>query len=189
MSAELYPPPSAAEIPQTLGDVLYGADFPHRIPESEWIATLSSVAIGDTSAFGNLYMLTHGIVYTLIVRITGSRTVAEELTVEVFHDVWRLAREYGPDDGPVVGWIMNLARARAVARQRSDQAGRVALMRAAFDQLAPEERRAIEATYLAGSSSAAVAAQQGTTIDEVETRIRDALGKLGDIVKPADDSK
>jgi DNA-directed RNA polymerase specialized sigma24 family protein len=60
----------------------------------------------------------HRIVFTLIVRITNNRETAEELTLDVFHDVWRRAANYDPATGSVVGWIMNQARSRAIDRLR-----------------------------------------------------------------------
>jgi hypothetical protein len=47
-------------------------------------------------------------VFTLIVRITNDRETAEELMLDVFHDVWRRASTYDPAGATVLGWIMNL---------------------------------------------------------------------------------
>src|SRR5260370_27493550 len=60
----------------------------------------------------------HRIVFTLIVGMTNNRETAEELTLDVFHDVWRRAANYDPANGSVVGWIMNQARSRAIDRLR-----------------------------------------------------------------------
>ena len=46
-------------------------------------------------------------VFTLAARICGSRELAEEVTLDVYHDVWQRSAEYDPSDRPVVGWIMN----------------------------------------------------------------------------------
>ena len=54
-------------------------------------------------------------------RITANRETAEEVTLDVFHDVWRKASTYDPANGSVVGWIMNQARSRAIDRLRFDQ--------------------------------------------------------------------
>jgi RNA polymerase sigma-70 factor (ECF subfamily) len=43
------------------------------------------------------------------VRITYRRETADELTLDVFHDVWRGAATYDAAGGSVVGWIMNQA--------------------------------------------------------------------------------
>ena len=80
-----------------------------------------SIAAGDQLALHALYERTHRIVFTLIVRITNNRETAEELTLDVFHDVWRRASSYDPAGGSVVGWIMNQARSRAIDRLRFEQ--------------------------------------------------------------------
>jgi RNA polymerase sigma-70 factor (ECF subfamily) len=54
-------------------------------------------------------------------RITRSRETAEEVTLDVFHDVWRRASVYDPAGGTVIGWIMNQARSRAIDRVRFEQ--------------------------------------------------------------------
>ena len=54
-------------------------------------------------------------------RITANRETAEEVTVDVFHDVWRRAARYQEADGTVLGWLMNQARSRAIDRLRFEQ--------------------------------------------------------------------
>jgi RNA polymerase sigma-70 factor, ECF subfamily len=46
---------------------------------------------------------TNRIVFTLIVRRTMNRETAEEVTLDVFYDVWRKASTYDPGNGSVVG--------------------------------------------------------------------------------------
>src|SRR6185503_42467 len=68
-----------------------------------------------------LYERAHRVVFTLIMRITANRETTEELTVDVFHDVWRRASHYDAAGGTVLGWIMNQARSRALDRLRFEQ--------------------------------------------------------------------
>src|SRR5438876_4969651 len=105
----------------TLGDVLYANKANAPVSEKEWIGLVRSIAGGDQLALHALYAQTHRIVFTLIVRITNNRETAEELTLDVFHDVWRRASTYDPANGSVVGWIMNQARSRAIDRLRFEQ--------------------------------------------------------------------
>ena len=104
-----------------LGDLLYADTAKPIVSEKEWVALVGSIAAGDQLALHSLYERTHRIVFTLIVRITNNREIAEELTVDVFYDVWRRAATYGPEGGSVVGWIMNQARSRAIDRLRFEQ--------------------------------------------------------------------
>jgi RNA polymerase sigma-70 factor, ECF subfamily len=162
----------------TLGGLLTSVDANSHTSETEWVALVRAIAAGDTSAFGTLYMSTHGIVFTSIARITGDRATAEELTVEVFHDVWRVAGTYDPASNSVVGWIMNLARARARPRARPDRGTLAAAMRAAVQRLSTGERRAIEDTYFSGLTYVEVAARENVLSAIIKSRIRAGLGRL-----------
>ncbi len=99
---------------KTLGDLLYANTAKAPVSEKEWVRLVRSIAGGDQLALHELYTQTHRIVFTLIVRITRNRERAEELTLDVFHDVWRRAATYDPASGTVLGWIMNQARSRAI---------------------------------------------------------------------------
>jgi len=108
-------PPQKA--PLTLGDVLY-AKSKAPVPEQDWVELVHLIAAGDQPALHALYERAHRIVFTLIVRITANRETAEELTIDVFHDVWRSASRYDAANGTVLAWIMNQARSRAIDRLR-----------------------------------------------------------------------
>ena len=104
----------------TLGALLY-ADKTPPVYEAEWVQLVRCVAAGDQRALRGLYERTHRLVFALIVRITHNREASEDLTLDVFHDVWRRASTYDPECGSVVGWIMAQARSRAIDRLRSEQ--------------------------------------------------------------------
>src|SRR6185295_730845 len=103
--------------PATLGDVLY-AKSKAPVPEQDWVTLVQSIAAGDQLALHALYERAHRLVFTLIMRTTADREAAEELTIDVFHDIWRRASGYDPANGTVLGWIMNQARSRAIDRLR-----------------------------------------------------------------------
>ena len=201
--------------PKTLGDLLYPGTPRALASEKEWVDLVQSIAGGDQRALRTLYDQTHRLVFTLSVRITNSRETAEELTVDVFHDVWRRASAYDPAGGSVVGWIMNQARSRAIDRLRFEQRkkrvnpggespvpqaaphdpldivgvkeqGR--LMREALKVLTPEERRAIEAAFFSELTYQEVADRLQQPLGTVKTRIRSALGKLRDALGASKDS-
>jgi DNA-directed RNA polymerase specialized sigma24 family protein len=100
----------------TLGAVLYGGTAIRPAPEAEWSALVHLVAAGDRLSLRALYTRMHRVVFTLVLRIVGDASLAEELTLEVFDDLRRLAASYNPHEGTVAGWIMNLARSRAMDR-------------------------------------------------------------------------
>src|SRR5262245_35843223 len=92
--------------PATLGDVLYSKSK-KPVLEREWVALVQRIAAGDEPALHALYDRTHRVVFTLIMRITANRETAEEVTIDVFHDIWRRASQYDAVNGTVLGWIMN----------------------------------------------------------------------------------
>jgi len=198
----------------TLGDVLYADASKARESEQDWLALVRSIAGGDQLALHALYERANRPVYTLIMRITASRETAEELTLDVFHDVWRRASGYDPANGTVLGWIMNQARSRAIDKVRFEQrkkrtapqsdalpadeplAAQDVLearqkngaLRAALLQLAPGERQAIEAAFFSGLTHAEAAARLDQPLGTVKTRIRSGLLKLRRALRARRDS-
>jgi RNA polymerase sigma-70 factor, ECF subfamily len=193
----------AKQPPATLGDVLY-ASSRAPVPEHDWAKLVQAIAAGDQLALHALYDRAHRMVFTLTLRITASRESAEELTIDVFHDIWRRAAGYDPANGTVLGWIMNQARSRAIDRlrfesrkKRSDGGDMQTLaevvadprdllelaeqgrsLRSALSALTPEERQAIEATFFGGLTHVEAAARLEQPLGTIKTRIRSGLHKL-----------
>jgi RNA polymerase sigma-70 factor (ECF subfamily) len=163
------------------------------------------VATGDQLALHAVYERGHRVVFTLALRITRSRETAEEVTLDVFHDVWRRAAEYDPDNGTVLGWIMNQARSRSLDRLRFEhrrkrvdpdagtphaveltpdtldtfqaiQQGEI--LRRALRELTPAEREAIETAFFSGLTYAEAAVRLQQPLGTIKTRIRSGLHKL-----------
>jgi len=199
----------------TLGDVLYNDPSKPRVPEADWVHLVRSVAGGDEVALHALYERAHRPVFTLAVRITGSRESAEELTLDVFHDVWRRASGYDPANGTVLGWIMNQARSRAIDRVRFEsrkkrvdggdgetilaidvEDGAVLLaikqngeaVRKALGVLTAGEREVIEAAFFSEMTHAEVAQRLKQPLGTVKTRIRSGLQKLRLALRPGGES-
>ena len=195
----------AAPDKKTLGDILFADKSKVRVCEEEWLQLVRAVARGDQAALHSIYERTHRIVFTLIVRITANRETAEEVTLDVFYDVWRKASTYDPANGSVVGWIMNQARSRAIDRLRFDQRKkRVStypdslgpttdivdpqeaflfeeqsrLLRDALAVLTPEERNSIETAFFSELTYEETATKLNQPLGTVKTRIRSGLGKL-----------
>jgi len=173
--------------PGTLGDVLYAGMSTAPLSEEDWVALVRAIAAGNQVALHGLYERSHRLVFTLVMRITASRKMAEELTLEVFHDVWRRAYRYDPRDGTVVGWLMNLARSRVVGRLCSDRRKKGGeaefederrALRTALDTLTPEERQVIEAAFLSELTHAEVAMRLKEPLETVAARIHSGLHKL-----------
>jgi RNA polymerase sigma-70 factor (ECF subfamily) len=191
------------QAPATLGDVLY-AKSQAVVPEQEWAELVRSIASGDQLALHALYERAHRLVFTLMMRLTSNRETAEELTVDVFHDVWRHAARYDAATGTVLAWIMNQARSRAIDRLRFDGRQKrgqgataciddevvadphdVAMfieqrqsLLNALTTLTSAERQAIEITFFEGLTYAEAAERLNEPLGTIKTRIRSGLYKL-----------
>lgn len=199
--------PEPERTPGTLGAVLYAKPFRVPVSETEWVALVHSVAARDQRALHALYERAHRVVFTFVMRITANRETAEEVTLDVFHDVWRHASRYQEEDGTVLGWIMNQARSRAIDRLRFEQRKKrvqpetgdalpptsaptphpddviavkqkTELLRCALAVLTPDERRAIEEAFFSESTYPEVAARLNQPLGTIKTRIRSGLHKL-----------
>jgi RNA polymerase sigma-70 factor (ECF subfamily) len=171
MSARTSPAPS----PATLGDVLYANPSQPPIAEEDWVALVRSIAARNQLALHALYERTHRIVFTLIMRIVGNRQTAEELTLDVYDGIWRGTAGYDTEAGTVVGWVMNQARAVALARLRLERAQQ---LRDALEVLTEEERRMIETAFFSELTAAEVAERLDQPPDAVKAGIHSGLRKL-----------
>ena len=211
MDGALPPDQDRRDQTPTLGDLLYANKAKTPIAEKAWLEMVQSIGRGDQLALHALFTQTHRLVFTLTLRIIGSRETAEEVTLDVFHDVWRRASSYDPAGGSVVGWIMNQARSRAIDRLRFEQRkkrvnssdsalpvtdssgpqeafdvreqGR--LLRHALEALTPHERQAIETAFFSELTYGEVAARLDQPVGTVKTRIRSGLGKLRQLLAGA----
>jgi RNA polymerase sigma-70 factor (ECF subfamily) len=77
---------------------------------------------GDADAFAAFYDQLAPRVFGLVKRVVRDPAQAEEVTQEVFVEIWRLTSRFDPAKGSAVGWICSLAHRRAVDRVRSAQA-------------------------------------------------------------------
>lgn len=168
---------------------------------------LVAVARGDQAAFADLYDSTAPRVYGLVLRVLRDRSQAEEVTQEVFLQVWRTASSFDPDRGSAISWLLTLAHRRAVDRVRSvvaqsarddayesqrttppfdvtaeavEERMEATRVRDALGELTPAQRAAIELAYFEGLTHREVAERLDVPLGTAKTRIRDGLGKMRD---------
>lgn len=170
-------------------------------------ARLAAVAHGDQAAFADLYDATAPRVHGLVLRVLRDRSQAEEVTQEVFLQVWRTAGSFDPDRGSAVSWLLTLAHRRAVDRVRSvvaqsarddayesrrttrpfdvtaeavEERLEATRVRDALGRLSETQRAAIELAYFEGLTHREVSDRLGVPLGTAKTRIRDGLGKMRD---------
>ncbi|WP_245988719.1 ECF RNA polymerase sigma factor SigK [Flexivirga caeni] len=163
---------------------------------------LQQVGQGDEAAFTQLYDATAARVHGLVCRVVVDRAMSEEVTQEVFLEVWRTSPRFSPDRGSALSWLFTIAHRRAVDRVRSVNAARhrdatyvstqsepaydstseqvtgslqAVSVRAAIAQLSPVQREAVELAYFEGISHAEVAQRLGIPLGTAKSRIRDGL--------------
>lgn len=170
-----------------------------------WPAVVARIAEGDEAALARLYDGTSRLVYGLAMRIVHETAAAEDITIEVYLQVWRTAESYSASRGTVVSWLRTLARSRALDWLRSPQgrfarrsepldditryvdsapnpesasieANRTQLIARTMGSLPPEQREAIQMAFYGGLSHSEIAGRLGLPLGTVKTRIR--LGML-----------
>jgi RNA polymerase sigma-70 factor (ECF subfamily) len=167
---------------------------------------MARVAAGDRDAFARLFDRHSPIVLGLLVRILGRRSEAEEILQEVFLQVWRQADRYEPGRSTPRGWLLVLARSRALdhlrsreARQRREAelsaesalraevpvgtAGleaseRRELVGSALERLPAEQRRCIELAFFEGLTQTQIASRLEAPLGTVKSRIHLGMSKL-----------
>jgi RNA polymerase sigma-70 factor (ECF subfamily) len=168
---------------------------------------LSATADGDQEAFAELYDLTSARVHGLVVRVLRDVAQAEEVTQEVYLQVWRSAGRFDAHRGSALSWLLTLGHRRAIDRVRSaqsqsdrDQAYESRAdrptpdptaeavedrlqgqgVRSAVKELGPPHQEALELAYFEGLTHQEVSERLGVPLGTAKTRIRDGLRKLRD---------
>lgn len=177
-------------------------------PAPDDASLLLAAAQRDATAFGELYDRFSRPVFSLVVRMLRSRAEAEEVLQEAFWQVWENAADFRPELGSAFGWVVTIARRKAIDRlranarhlqrieeaRRQDPAAevwsgpeataalaadeRAGALRAALARLGPEERRAIGLAFFDGLTHGEIAVAVGAPVGTVKARIRRGLLKL-----------
>jgi len=165
------------------------------------------VALGDEAAFEELYDAVAPRVYGLVRRVVRDPAQSQEVTQEVFVDVWAQASRFDADRGKAMSWILVIAHRRAVDRVRASQASadrdlrqgikefqesyddvadtvetqmEAERVRKALETLTDPQREAISLAYYGGFTHQEVAELLKIPVGTVKTRIRDGMIRLRD---------
>ena len=90
---------------------------PGRVADPHWERCIQRTARGDQQALAELYDLSSRLVYSVALRIAGNSADAEEIALDVYSQVWKLAKDYSPDRGSPTSWLVMMARSRALGTQ------------------------------------------------------------------------
>ena len=166
---------------------------------------------GDASAFAAMYESLSPRVYGLVQRVLQDVHQSEEVTQEVFLEIWQTSTRFDPTRGSAPSWVMTLAHRRAVDRVRSAEASRrrdtteversrttpidetatsahasldAQEVRAALGTLPDFQRQALELAYFGGHTHLEVSRMMRIPLGTAKTRIRDGLVRLRDALTP-----
>jgi RNA polymerase sigma-70 factor (ECF subfamily) len=177
-------------------------------------ALMERVARGDLTAFDALYGALSASVYGLARRVVRDPARAEEVTQEVFLDVWRQATRFDRHRGQARTWVLTMAHRRAVDAVRSSEAARareqkVSLMETeavegpeeevvsagerqdvhrCLEALTPLQLESVQLAYFQGYTYPQVAALLERPLPTIKTRMRDGLIRLRDCLEASDDA-
>lgn len=175
-------------------------------PAPDLVSLMQLVQRGDEAAFAALYDELAAAVFGTVKRVLRDPAMSEEVTQEVFIELWRTAARFDPERASVTTWAITMARRRAVDRVRREQSQRdriersgaqrssdnnapddavVASMEAervnrAVAELPDEQRIVIQLAFLDGDSHAEIAERLDLPLGTVKGRVRLGLKKLSD---------
>jgi RNA polymerase sigma-70 factor, ECF subfamily len=190
--------PGASAPGEATASISTGADLADLLRRS---------ARGDEAAFAALYDATSRRLYGLVLRIVRDPAMSEEVTQEVYLDVWRHSARFDAQRGSAISWLMTIAHRTAVDRVRASEASRrrddahaaahqdiefdttaesaqasleAQRVRRALTTLTDAQRSAVELAYLGGYTHTEVARLLDLPLGTAKTRIRDGLIRLRD---------
>lgn len=189
--------------------VSHDSDTPERdtrlAPTPEEL--LERVAEGDREAFAQLYDVTAPRVLGLIKRLLKDHSQSEEVTQEVFLEIWQTATRFDRTKGGAASWMLTMAHRRAVDRVRASQSSRdrdtkVGIrdfetdydsvteqveirieherVERALGRLTELQRQAVTLAYYGGYTHSEVSRMLHVPIGTVKTRLRDGMIRLRD---------
>ena len=173
-------------------------------------ALVGRVARGDAQAFESLYDELSASVYGLARRVVRDPARAEDVTQDVFLEVWRKAARFDAALGRAKTWVMTIAHRRAVdavrrneAARRSDgqatpeevshdepverviQAEEQGAVRDCLETLTDLQLESVRLAYFNGYTYSEVASLLDKPLPTIKTRMRDGLIRLRDCLEGA----
>jgi RNA polymerase sigma-70 factor (ECF subfamily) len=167
----------------------------------------------DPVALGHLYDRHCGIVKSLSMKVVHNEAEAEDLLQEIFMEIWNRAAGYDPAKGKPLGWIVTLARRRAIDRLRKCQSHCRAedrlrdeveqqpgawttdpeedfvmadireMLLKLLKTLPEAQQQAIDLAFYKGMSQREIAAHTGIPLGTIKTRLELGLKKLTTALK------
>lgn len=180
--------------------------------EAAWRGYVARMAAGDQSGLAALYDESSRLIYSIVLRIVRRAEDAEEVTLDVFTQVWKTAKSYDASRGSVAAWLVMSARSRAIDRIRArapreenerpmpdvfdvpttrptperetEDSERRRRVASALSTLSEEQRELLQLAFFSGLSHSELAARLNQPLGTVKTRIRAGMMKLREQLEP-----
>lgn len=183
------------------------------ITDSNKADLIHRVAGGDAEAFAALFDLHASTVLGMLIQLLRRRELAEEILQETFLQAWSQAARYRADRATPCGWLLMLARSRALDHLRSNRARsrreegfeadpsalrieapvgtddleareRQRFVLNALAGLSKEQRRCVELSFFEGLSHSQIASRLEEPLGTVKSRILLGMRKLRSTLEP-----
>jgi RNA polymerase sigma-70 factor (ECF subfamily) len=167
---------------------------------------------GNSEALGHLYDEASGLVFSVAFKILANRADAEEVTLDVFTQVWKNPSSWDAGRGSATAWLVLMARSRALDRLRwlksrsgpgevpeiilatlpsaehnaetaAEANQQQARIQGALAQLSSEQKQALELAFYSGLTHQEISDQLGEPLGTIKSRIRAAMIKLKESLK------
>ena len=160
----------------------------------------------DATAMAELYDKYGGLLYSVILRAVANQATAEDLLQEACFRIWNRIHTFDIERGRLEGWIVTIARNRAIDYLRSlrsqpgessttledlehsglfvtreteaERLTRRKAVGAALDRLNEEQREVLELTHFQGLTQTEIAERMHKPLGTVKSLVRSALKVL-----------
>lgn len=172
------------------------------------LSAIERAASGDQAAFAEFYDEVSPVVFGTTLKVLRNQAMAEEVTQDVFLELWKQAPRYDRSKGSPKAWAATIAHRRAVDRVRSEESARArdeadanqtvaehdvvvdevtanferATVVAALARLSEAQREAVSLAFYGGHTYREVAVMLDVPEGTIKTRIRDGLIRLRDLM-------
>jgi len=173
---------------------------------------LARIAQRERAAFEELYTRYANILYATAMKFLKEDADAQDVVQDVFIQIWDKAKLYDPAKGKPLTWALTLTRNRSIDRIRAiqrrsrlrddfeketvkdesaglrealsgvDASEKGQILRAAVDQLSPQQKRVIELAFFRGLTQSEIAEKLGEPLGTVKARARRGLMKLKELL-------
>lgn len=170
---------------------------------------LHAMTLGSAEAFAAFYDRHASVVYGVLLKMLPQTTDADDVLQETFLQVWRQASRFDAARSTPQGWVVMMARSRALDYLRRknpaptsaetpdrpvypeeflrlEQDETATRVRHALNQLPAEQRMAIDLAFFGGLTYEQVAQQQQVPLGTAKTRIRLGMKRLRHLLGDAE---